>query len=231
MIFNGSTKVKKLYIGSTKVKKVYKGTTKVWNSGYPISYYYGNTLLGVEEVEENADATHPNIVMPTKSGYTFIGWATSNSENDWVSEYLVTAPANLYAIYIPNTLTVVSNGSNLNPKYVSGTFSAWTDPHWTTGEAGGSFTLAKGKYGTATCTMYAMFYDNNTGNLDVGDATFDGDAIIGTWITGGSEGSKSYTIGNGSHSLFVRAVAYDDYSQGALVRVSSLVLSNPVAWT
>lgn len=227
----GATKIKKWYRGATKIKKWYRGDSKVWSGAFPVSYYYGNTLLGIEEVDEGADATHPNIVMPPKSGYTFIGWATSNSEDDWVGEYLTYAPANLYAVYIPSSITVVSNGSNLNSKYVSGTFSAWTDPHWTTGESSGSFTLAKGKYGTATCTVYAMFYNNNTGNLDVGDATFDGDAIIGTWITGGSEGSKSYVINDGGHSLFVRAVAYDDYSQGALVRVSSLVLSNPAAWT
>ena len=96
-----------------------------------VSYYDGSTLLGTKRYSRGRDVLHPSLTMPTKSGYTFIGWATTNSEDDWVGTLVATnEPITLYAIYIANSITVVSNGSNLNSKYVSGTFSAWTDPHW-----------------------------------------------------------------------------------------------------
>lgn len=200
--------------------------------GVEVSYYDGSTLLGTQKVPKGKDALHPSITVPTKSGYTFVGWATTNDIEDWVGTLVAgNDPITLYAIYVANTLTVVSGGSNQNPKYVSGTFAVSVDPHWSTASQSGSFTLLKRRYATATCVAYAMFYKNDSGGLDVGDATFDGDAIIGTWIVGGSEGSKSYVIGDGGHSIYVSATAYDDYSQGALVRVSSLVLSNPISWT
>lgn len=207
-------------------------TLKRNGGGAKITYYDGMTELGYANVPTGQDVLHPSITVPTKTGKTFIGWSTTTSENNWVSELTANGqPMSLYAIYLDNTKTVVSNGTITDAKYVSGNVSVGVGAPWSTRTASASFALSKGRYATATCVAYAEFDNHNTQSLDVGDATFDGDNIIASWITGGEHGSKTYTINNGSHGLFVSATAYDNYVQNGSVRVNSLVLSNPIAWT
>lgn len=207
-------------------------TLKRSGGGAKITYYDNTTELGYENVPTGQDVLHPSITVPTKSGKTFIGWSTTTSENNWVSELTANGqPMSLYAIYLDNTKTVASNGTITDAKFVTGDVYLRVGAPWSTRTGSASFTLSKGRYATATCVMYAVFDNHNTGNLDVGDVTFDGDAFLGTWITGGQSGSKTYTINNGSHSLFVRAQAYDNYYQYGDLQVNSLVLSDPIAWT
>ena len=205
---------------------------KANGGGAKITYYYNTTELGYQYVASGQDVLHPSITIPTKFGKTFIGWSTTTSENNWVGELTANGqPMNLYAIYISNTKTVVSNGVISDAKRVSGGVDTYAVGQYNTRTSSTSFTLDKGKYGTATCVVYVAFDNHDTGYLDVGDATFDGDAVIGSDIHGGASGSKSYTINNGSHSLYVKAQSYDAYAQTGEITVSSLVLSNPIAWT
>ena len=207
-------------------------TLKRNGGGATITYYDGLTELGHESVPTGQDVLHPSITMPTKSGKTFVGWSTTTSENNWVGSMTANGqPMNLYAIYIDNSVTAVSNGSITNAKFVSGGVDIWAAASYSTSTKSTHFTLTKGRYGTATCVAYAEFDNNDTGGLDVGDATFDGTNIIGSYITGGDKGSKTFTINDGSHTLYVKAQSYDAYRQTGEVYVKSLTLTNPTAWT
>lgn len=231
MIFNGSTKAKKLYIGSAKVKKVYKGTTKVWNSGYPISYYYGNTLLGVEDVEENADVLHPSITMPTRENYTFCGWTLENGSYNKVTELVATEPMNLYAMYLPNSINAVSNS-----RYISGSTyaSASATPAYQGGQplnSSASFVLNMHEYQNNSVTvvcqaLYSGWVDNNQPS---GNGKFDSSTIS-------KNGSSTFTnISSGTHTVKTEGHTANEgearNTQELRCYVSTLTLSNPVAWT
>lgn len=198
--------------------------------GAIISYYDGSTLLGKKNVPKGKDVLHPSITMPTKSGYTFVGWATSNSEDDWVSTLVATGqPMSLYAIYASNSKTVVSGSISggtypayslvsSDETYATGTFGCrgekWYQPG--TGSTSVSFTLDKKFYQTATVTLGRDCWGD-------GSQTFDGSSF--------SNGT-SKTINSGSHTIWASATLGTEgaWSLNA-VGVISLVLTNPTAWT
>lgn len=227
-----------LKIGDLKGCKIYEGDDLIWAGASEVSYYDGNTLLGTEEVDEGDDVLHPSF-STSKLGYTLYGWTQTSGSTTRVTSLTATGePMTLYAIYTPNTVTAVSNGTITDAEYVSGNVSATAIGNYNQSTASASFNLSKGRYQTATCTVYAEFDNHNTANLDLGDVTFNGVNVLGydtdgwiSWDQGNTSGSQVYNINEGTHTLFVRAIAYNDYSQRGDISVSSLVLSNPIEWT
>ena len=226
MIKLGTSKVK-FYLGDKKVKLIYQGSIKVWSGASVVSYYDGATLMGTEEVEEGEDVLHPSF-NTAKSGYTLYGWSTtSGSETRKESLAATGEPMILYAIYIVNSLTVVSAGNILQPQYVSGNCKIDQYIRWSNNNWGAGFSLDKKKYQSGSIVANANFPNAGTGNLEVGRASLDGVQFISA--EGGSSGSRNIAANNGSHSLSLFLISYGDYLQTGNVFVT-ITLTNPIAW-
>lgn len=198
-----------------------------------IKYYDGATLLGSANVPVGLDVLHPSITMPSKTGYTFVGWATSNSEDDWVGTLASDGqPLNLYAIYLANTLTVVSGGSILDVNYVSGTLTATAEAYYNTANTSKSFTLLKkSRYNTASCEVKATMGNGSTGaGMNVGNAKIDNTYVLQNGHINDTA-TKTVTIGAVQHTLYTDAISYGSYFQSNNVQVKSIILSDPIAWT
>lgn len=228
-------KIKKIASGGqlTKVREawIFKNGEfqKVWSGASEVSYYDGNTLLGTVEVDEGEDVLHPSI-NTTKSGYTLYGWATTKGSETRVTSLLATGdPMTLYAIYLPNSITVAQNDRILDANYISGSLTASVTAHWNTSYSSVSFTLNTGKYQDAQINARLDTASMGTGQLGVGEGYVDGRSLADS-ITGGSSVNKTFNIGSGNHSLRVGATAYDDYRQTCWIHTQWITLSNPIAW-
>ena len=240
-------KIKKIAIGRqlTKVKYAYIWKNgqfeRVWSGASEVSYYDGDTLLGMEEVDDGADALHPSVDT-TKSGYTLYGWSTKKNPttDDRVTTYLADGdPKTLYAIYVPNSIVVASGyiasfnsfaTSKWDSKYVSGSNALHLERTWSSEEQTATFSLNKGVYQNASVTVSDYYGNQDTGNLNVGSARFDG-TLLSDWNTHGSSHSKTFNnVANGSHSLQLYVISYDYYKQDAIMGVTNITLSNPEAW-
>lgn len=237
-------KIKKIGIGRglTKIKYGYiwkdAQFKRVWSGASEVSYYDGNNLLGVEEVEDGADALHPSV-STTKTGYTLYGW--SNKPNpkpsDRVTEYLADGdPKSLYAIYVPNTLIVVkasvwtdaAGNPNYqleiqNGDYVNGNTVMNASKWYSTGPFEGStvFTFNKGVYQTVNATLWS-------GVRDYGETYIDG---IRKRAGDDVHGYDSVQLTNGEHTLRCYGWAHHNDSWAiCLIGVTNITLSNPEAW-
>lgn len=227
----GATKIKKWYRGATKIKKWYRGANKVWSGASMVSYYDGNTLLGVEEVDADTSVLHPDIDM-TKSGYVHVGWKDSIN-GEFVEELLATGePMAVYAIYVVDTIAVASgyiNGrgttnpsyaaASLNTSYVTGSIGStpqiWYNPGTTGAQC--DFVLNKKFYQKAQLTICMATHN-------ICSSYFDG--------TGISDG-YSAEIQNGAHRISIYATNEAEIGHGWAVNatgIASLVLSNPKVW-
>jgi len=222
----------KLMYGSNKVKALMFGNSKVWSGASVVSYYDGDTLLGTEEVDEGSDVLHPNI-STSKSGYTLVGW-TYNDEN--VTSLVASGePMTIKAVYVANSITIASgylndwgwNGSQFvpyyvqsvwNTDYISGSAIAWDGGYWRQLKATSNFTLNKGYYQTASASF-------NYGGAKYGEYYSGAPyyAIDGVKTT-------SASLDNGNHSLYVYQ-AIDDEKISIAFYITSITLSNPIAWT
>lgn len=204
-------------------------TLKNRGGGALITYYDGSTVLGERRVAKGKDVLHPAITMPSKSGKTFVGWATTNAIDDWVGTLVSTGePMNLYAMYVDNTLTVVNAGTITQSKYASGDCSISQYITWNNNTWSASFNINKRRYGSGTIVANASFGNAGTGSLEVGRASLDGVQFISA--EGGGSGSRSISASNGSHSLSLYLISYNDYAQTGTVS-ATVTLTNPIAWT
>lgn len=236
-------RIKKIAKGKqfTKIKEgwIFKDGVfqKVWSGASEVSYYDGDTLLGIEEVDEGEDVLHPSI-STTKSGYTLYGWATAKDSETRVTSLLATGePMTVYAIYLPNTKRVAgcslttglwTNYSNvyIDSEHVSGGIvaSAQRAAYYTGGglaEASASFLLNLGKYQGGTIT-----YRNITGNGNNFSQSFDGISISNN-VTG----SKVVTAQVSSHSMHSEGYAESNSWTSSITAVTDITLTNPIAWT
>lgn len=225
MICRGNSKVTKMYRGSAKVKYIYRGASKVWSGAAPVSYYDGNTLLGVEDVDEGSDVLHPSITMPAKEGYTFVGWSTSNSIADWTDVLVATdEPMVLYAIYEPNTKTI--SGNTWDSNYASGSHEIVTASQGVYDSATGYFNINFRRYQSCSVSFWSERYTvdmQGYGHNEGASFTVDGASY---------SGSPTISMASGSHSYFASVHAdwvYDKYEKKT-IRVTSITLSNPIAW-
>lgn len=235
-------KIKKVAVNRylTKVKGAYVWQDgefqRVWSGASEVSYYDGDTLLGTIEVDDGEDVLHPPIET-TKGGYTLYGWATAKGSQTRVTSLNADGnPISLYAIYLPNTVTIVSATLTAdaahNPVYSVHTHdtryidvikveaSRW----YSTGQFSGSvaFTLNKGLYQTCTGTVAER-------NRDAGYGEIDGYRFAGA--EDDSSGAMGVTLAEGRHTLRVEGWCHHSDSWAiAFVGFTNLVLSNPIAW-
>ena len=202
--------------------------------GALISYYDGSTLLGTQRVPKGRDVLHPRITVPSKSGKTFVGWSTTNSEANWVSSKVSDGnPLSLYAVYATSSLTVASgtittegtvsnySGSILQPSFVSGNLGGKVEIWYSPGPVSNSwvFNLQKRYYNTATVTVGAAHWGDCA-------SSFDGTSFSGS--------SMSKAIASGNHTVYAYAHNTAEEGHGWAINstgVTSLVLSEPIAWT
>lgn len=234
----GLSKIRKglFSTGLTKIKAGYMYESgewnKVWSFGSEVSYYDDDTLIGKEDVDEGRDVLHPSLTMPAKENYTFCGWTLENGTYDKVTELVATGqPMTLYAMYLPNSINVVSNS-----RYVTGsTYTSHAETPAYTGHASldsaVSFTLNMREYRSNTITVVAQnIYSGHVDN----DQPWGYGMLDSYEIPKNS--SRSYSnIANGTHTVkTVGSTANESEArntQELRCYVSSLVLSNPVAWT
>ena len=186
-------------------------TLKRANKGAVITYYDGSTVLGTERVRKDQDVLHPSITMPTKSGYTFVGWSTNTSVTNWKTTLVSTGEdMNLYALYVPNSNTVVSaslDGTNynrtvFNTDYVSGSTLADAERWYSVGslEATAAFSLNKRFYASASVSIRGERASSD------GWAKTYYDWVEFDYSTGGA-------IGNGTH--YLKGEGYNDDNGGS----------------
>ena len=189
----------------------------VWSGASVVHYYDNTTLLGTEEVDEGEDVLHPSIDT-TKSNYTLVGWSTEpNDLNKQVTSLVATGEEmNLYALYLPNT-RVISNVCPLS------TYVTWNEK-W----AYGSFNVDMSKYQSGTITAYVSFSSQGTGELRVGYGQLDG--VTFGESKGGGSGSRTIQATNGTHSLALYVISYNNYAQSGNASVT-ITLTNPKSWT
>lgn len=227
--------------GLTKVKAGYMYVSgawnKVWSFGSEVSYYDGDTLIGKEDVDEGHSVLHPSLTIPQKENYTFVGWANT-SDGEPLDELLATGdPMNVYAIYLPNTLTVFSgdrvNGtytiSVKDTKYVNGGFiavAARAAYIAGTGPADGSasFSITLNGYQQASVSGRSGSYGN------YGDTTDMHGYYDGTEYTD-SNFNRTHNV-NGSHSLQAHGSVNNHQSNlDIAIWIKTITLSNPTPWT
>lgn len=234
----GLTKIKKglFSTGLTKIKAGYMYESgewnKVWSFGSEVSYYDDDTLIGKEDVDEGRDVLHPSLTMPTKENYTFCGWTLENGTYDKVTELVATGqPMTLYAMYLPNSINVVSNS-----RYVSGSTStsASATPAYQGGTDLGSstsFTLNMREYQNNVVTVHQsnIYSEHEDNDQPWGYGQLDGSDVA-------KNSSRTFTnIANGTHTLRTIGHTANESearnTQTLSCYVSSLILSNPLEWT
>ena len=203
---------------------------QVWSGASEVSYYDGDTLLGMREVDEGEDVLRPDLDM-TKSGYTHVGWKQA-VYGDKVLELNATGePMVLYAMYLPNTYNAVSDST-----YVTGAtaVSHAETPYYTGHQSWDitkSFVLNMREYQNNSITVVER--NLYSGGIDDyapwGYGEFDGNNVP-------KNSSRTYTnISNGTHTLRTIGQTVDEQvhvnTQETRLYVSSLILSNPTPWT
>ena len=176
------TNLKKMIYNSQKVKKWIHNGVKVWSGATVVYYYSGSTLLGTVEVDEGNDVLRPSGISTAKSGYTMIGWATSNSESSIVTSLKASGETmTLYAIYLPNSYTAVSashslgGGSSISlqdTKYISGSIfcsaglnDSYVSPGTKTASASWTVNLNRNRSVTITAQRYESSYGSHSYSL------------------------------------------------------------------
>ena len=233
MIKLGTSKVK-FYLGSNKVKAIYKGSTKVWSGASIVSYYDGTTLLGTEEVEEGEDVLHPDIDT-TKANYTLYGWSTSPNGQRTAQMVANGEPMTLYAIYLPDTITVCvssRSGSSAtvsvwNSKYMGGSAYVIQESPGPSLTASANFSITLNEYQNSEVTVWTHDYtidDQGYGHDYTGSMNVDGVSKVNGNVLNDLSGVHSMSVHAfpdwGIGERFERA-------SGGLAKVE---LTNPIAW-
>lgn len=93
-----------------KVKKIgwYKDGVmhQIFTSASAVSYYSGNTLAGVEEIDEGLSVLNPQTVSATKAHHDLVGWADSNGGTILQSKIADGEPMSVYACFRPSDMDV-----------------------------------------------------------------------------------------------------------------------------
>lgn len=111
-IHNAQSKVK-MYLGNRKVKKAYIGKAKVYSAGNPVTYHVDKGVAYIEDVDEGASCLSPTSFLPTKAGWTFVGWRedTAASPDVLSIKIMQDSPITLYAVFSKTvTLSFNPNG-------------------------------------------------------------------------------------------------------------------------
>jgi len=163
------------------------GNVTLWARWYQSSWtvsYNGNASSGVTNIPSSQTKTQGSTLtlsstVPTRTGYTFLGWNTSSTATTATYQpggsYTADAAAVLYAIWRENTFTITYNANEgtrapaattkwytKDAKITTGTptRSGCTFLGWcTTADGSGTKYKANDTYGTnANITLYAMWF-------------------------------------------------------------------------
>lgn len=178
--------------GGTAVVNPYTPQTSItlyaiWQvNTYTITYdrNYGTTTTQTNDFQYGDTTALTYSSGWTRTGYTLLGWATSNSATTALSSYTVTSSTTLYAVWQINSYTITYNkndgsGTTSNQSYDYNTTNALTyDPSWTrtgytfagwatTNNAGSaltSYTVTQSAilYAVWTPQTYTITYNINT---------------------------------------------------------------------
>lgn len=210
---------------------------QVWSGASEVSYYDGDTLLGVEEVDEGESVLHPSIDT-SKEGYTLVAWKDAKF-GDELDELLATGePMSVYAMYLPNSIVVAKsyryswNTVNVdiwNTEYMSGSPYVESVSYGGSETRYASFNINLGKYQNSRVTIWAYWYcvDDQGYGHDDPNSTIKVDGVdrrtgdVLTNISGTHQMSAHAFPNWGIGERFVRM-------NGGLANVT---LSNPTPWT
>lgn len=170
----------KLALGDVDVSKMYLGDVKVYSAGSTVTYYIDPTNYAVEEWDSDLDVLTPSTFVPTKSGWTFVGWRedTTASASVLTEKVMDDEPIVLYAVFTQNVTVTYYNGSTtkststkkryynngntVNPSFTlsQASLSGWTARGWSTSATANSSI----KYANATSftissnvTLYGLY--------------------------------------------------------------------------
>lgn len=92
------------------------GDTKLYSSGNIVTYVVDSGMTYLEEVDEGASILVPSTFVPTKSGWTFLGWRkdTTASSSVLSSEVMGDEPVTLYAVFTQGVALTYYDGSTRN---------------------------------------------------------------------------------------------------------------------
>lgn len=192
-----------------------------------VSYHYDSIILRTRYINEGEDILHTDIEMPTKEGYTFVGWALQPDSLDIVAELTAgNEPINLHAVYLPNQITVYNSGVSRDDRFTSGSYSS-------------SATANSNSASGPTATFNVNFHTYQTGEINC-SWRMSGNKGFGAYYVNGVQNivyAGTYSmdnikrnIANGSNRIRCEAYADNGYSISTSFYVQSITLSNPKPW-
>lgn len=204
--------------------------------GSIVSYYDGTTLLGKEIVAKGEDCLHPKKVSTTKSGYTLIGYGTSDDVDSKVTTYLATGKSmTLYALYLPNSFVVYGSGAVSDAsRYISGKFSSkWTGEgsKEVSGSASSTATLTSLTEGMTVTVSFGYSYSFRWSTDHYGRFNICGNS----YSTSTQNYSNTVSVVIGDTKTLTTYCYYKGTSEGWAPSVNAYItqvtLSNPAPWT
>lgn len=232
--------IKKIYANGL-IKKIYAHygpgeTHLVYSASVPVTYIVSSGVSYTEEVKYGSSCLSPSSFVPSRNGYKFIGWAETSGGALLESKVAGTEPITLYAVFIPNTITINYSNRGTYP-YVATSGEYTSSDGWkNTGYMGAGLIIqdvGRGyinklidftHYRTLTVNMQGVWY-NHTGTLTFGVGTTAGGSFTKSKNVAYPEAQKS-----ASGSLDISSVMGSGYIKFAnngykTCGITSIVLS------
>ena len=208
---------------------------RVWTGASIVTYYDGENVMGVEDVDEGADALHPAF-STTKQGYTLYGWKLAPTDKSRVEQKLGTGePFSLYAYYVPNTIVIASGTLTNSMGWCSYALGVW-NANYINGSAYAVAGRAGYIAGGGSVEANASFYIglNEYQKASIGYRCMGGNGDNHSWkFDGNNRDEGNYTAlvtKSGSHSMYTRGTTGNDSWTSSLIGITNITLSNPEAW-
>lgn len=180
MSYIGSSEIGKVREGTGYIKRIYLGSELVFKYTNPVTYHIDTGNSYTEDVEYDASCLSPSKGTPTKTGYTFFGWATSStavSESDKLSTKKMGHNAiDLYAIFKKEYKLSYANGGGTGTMTADTITQYYNHGKYSTGDDKGvTFTLKANGFSRTDYTFNGWSISSTTKNP--GDPiTLSGDA-------------------------------------------------------
>lgn len=173
----------KMICGNSKIKKGLCGGNVIYSGANPVTYYVDINVVYTEEVDDGNTLLSPTTFIPTKDGWTFVGWRMDDVASGNIYENLVMedAPIILYAVF-EQTITLsyngngstsgsmasqtgtryYNNGNVANPSFTLGvsgfTKTDYSFTNWAIGSAGGTqYEVGASVMLSTSTTFYAVW--------------------------------------------------------------------------